>query len=322
MIVGDTFQYPPDLFNLLVDAIPMLNRSKQDVLLFFRGAGVGEHLLTDLRERLRRDAQGINKFQIARTVLERLNARGDAALRERREVLRRVVQFTNYDACWPNDQLKAKGLVASIRDIVNEKDSFTRMNQAREQERRERLAAIERDKAAKEAMRAKVDAAKQELYSLFEASLTPHQRGRKLEPALNGLFRASGIAVRESFHLVGEQGEGVIEQVDGVVELKAALYFVEMKWHKDHVGKAQISGHLVRLMGRAEARGLIISASDFTGPAVHMSREFLQHKLVVLCHLQEIVSVLDHHHDLSDFLNQKIEAAIIHKNPYFKPLLA
>ena len=320
MIVGDTFQYPPDLFNLLVDAIPLLNRSKQDVLLFFRGAGVGEHLLADLRDRLRRDAQGINKFQIARTVLERLNTGGDAALRERREVLRRVVEFTNYDSCWPNDQLKAKGLVASIRDIVNEKDSFTRMNQAREQERRERLAAIERDKAAREAMRAKVDAAKQELYSLFEASLMPHQRGRKLEPALNGLFSAFGIAVRESFHLVGEPGEGIIEQVDGVVELKAALYFVEMKWYKDRVGKAQISDHLVRLMGRAEARGLIISASDFTGPAVHTSREFLQHKVVVLCHLQEIVSVLDYHHDLSDFLNQKIEAAIIHKNPYFKPL--
>ena len=32
--------------------------------------------------------------------------------------------------------------------------------------------------------------------------------------------------------------------------------------------------------------------------------------------------LLDHHHDLSDFLNQKIEAAIIHKNPYFKPLPA
>lgn len=315
MTVDDTFQYPPELFNLLVDAIPVLNRSKRDVLLFFRGAGVGEDMLTDLQERLRRDAQGINKFEIARTVLERLNTRGDAALRERREVLRRVVEFTNYDACWPNDQLKAKGLVASIRDIVNQKDSFTRMNQAREEERRERLAKIERDKSAQEARRAKIDAAKQEFYSLFGISLTPHQRGRKLESALNGLFRAFGISVHDSFHLVGEQGEGIVEQVDGVIELKNALYFVEMKWYKEHVGKAQISEHLVRLMGRAEARGLIISASDFTEPAVRTSREFLQHKVVVLCHLEEIVSLLDHHRDLSDFLNQKIEAAIIHKTP-------
>ena len=35
-----TFHYPPELFSLLVDTIPLLNRSKKDVLLFFRGAGV------------------------------------------------------------------------------------------------------------------------------------------------------------------------------------------------------------------------------------------------------------------------------------------
>jgi len=30
-----TFHYPPELFNLLVDVVPLLNRSKQDVLVFF-----------------------------------------------------------------------------------------------------------------------------------------------------------------------------------------------------------------------------------------------------------------------------------------------
>jgi hypothetical protein len=61
-----------------------------------------------------------------------------------------------------------------------------------------------------------------------------------------------------------------------------ALYFVEMKWHQETVGKPHISEHLVRLMGRAEARGLIISASDFTAPAIQTAREFLQHKIVAL----------------------------------------
>ena len=35
-----TYQYPPELFSLLVDAIAVLCKSKKDVLLFFRGAGV------------------------------------------------------------------------------------------------------------------------------------------------------------------------------------------------------------------------------------------------------------------------------------------
>jgi len=319
MTADITFHYPPELFNLLGDAIPLLNRSKKDVLLFFQGAGVPADMLTDLAQRLKTAPKEIGKHEIARVALERLNASGERTLRQRREVLRRVVEFTNYDACWPDDQLKARGLVASIRDVVNQKDSFTRMDNAREEERQARVAEAEKAKRAKRETAAKIDAAKNEFFGLFGAALTPQQRGKKLETALNNLFKAYGILVREAFHLVGDQGEGIVEQVDGVIELKGALYFVEMKWYKDPVGRAEVSEHLVRLISRAEARGLFISASDFTDPAVHTSREFLQHKVIALCHLQEIVFLLEHQHDLPDFLNQKIEAAQIHKNPYFRP---
>jgi len=34
--------YPPELFNLLVDTIPLLFRSKMDVVIFFLGAGVSD----------------------------------------------------------------------------------------------------------------------------------------------------------------------------------------------------------------------------------------------------------------------------------------
>jgi len=219
----------------------------------------------------------------------------------------------------PDDQLKARGLVASIRDVVNQKDSFTRMNQAREDERRARLAVVEEASRIKQERTAKIDSAKQSFYALFGGSLTPQQRGKKLEGALNGLFQAYGILVRDAFHLVGEASEGIVEQIDGVIDLKGALYFVEMKWYKDPVGKPQIAEHLVRLMGRAEARGLFISASEYSEPAVHTTREFLQHKIVALCDLQEIVFLLEHQSDLTDFLVQKIQSAQIHKNPYFKP---
>ena len=110
-----TFHYPPELFNLLVDVLPLLNRSKPDVLVFFRGAGVPDSMISDITVHLRAAPKDVNKYQMVRTVLERLNAKGESTLRERREVLRRVVGFANFDSCWPDDQLKAKGLVASIR---------------------------------------------------------------------------------------------------------------------------------------------------------------------------------------------------------------
>jgi sugar/nucleoside kinase (ribokinase family) len=93
--------------------------------------------------------------------------------------------------------------------------------------------------------------------------------------------------------LVGEAGEGIVEQIDGIIELGGVLYFVEMKWYRNPVGKPEISEHLVRLMSRAEVRGIFISASDYTEPAIHTVREFLQHKVLVLSTLHEIVRLLE-----------------------------
>jgi hypothetical protein len=314
-----TFHYPPELFNLLVDTIPLLNRSKKDVIIFFRGAGVPEEMLSELSLQLKSNAKELSKFEIARSVLEQLNKHGEPALRERREILRRVVDFTNLDSCWPADQMKAKGLIASIREVVNEKDAFTRMNQAREQERQARLAEVEKAGRARQEKSAKIDSAKSELYGLFGPTTTPQTRGKKLESALNNLFKAYGVLVKEAFHLIGQSGEGIIEQIDGVVEIKSVIHFVEMKWYQSPVGKAEISEHLVRLISRAEARGIIISASDYTEPAIQTCREFLQHKIVVLVNLQEIVRLVEQQIDLEDFLAKKTQAAQIHKNPYFRP---
>lgn len=315
-----TFHYPPELFNLLVDSLPLLNKSKKDLLLFFEGAAVPSRMLQDLHQRVASDRGSISKYEIARTALRRLNEGGESSLRERREVLRRVVQFTNFDACWPNDRLKAKGAVAGVRAIVNEKDAFTRMNQAREEERQARQAVYRKQRRAKRERASKIEGAKQELFALFGGDLTPQKRGRALEKALHRLFLAFDIAVHEPFHLVGNDGAGIVEQVDGVIELRNSVYFVEAKWYGKPVGKAEVSEHLVRLMSRDQARGLIISASEFTRPAIETSREFLQHKLVALCHLEEIVLVLDQQRELTDFLDEKVQAALIHKNPYFRPL--
>jgi hypothetical protein len=314
---GITFHYPPELFNLLVDVVPLLNRSKQDVLVFFQGAGVPNNMTSDIVIRLKTAPKDVNKYQMVRTVLERLNAKGEPALRERREVLRRVVDFANFDSCWPNDQLKAKGLIASIREVVNQKDAFTRMNNAREEERHARLAESQRITAEKRERSFRIGNAKQGLYALFGSTTTAQERGKMLETSLNNLFQAYGVLIHKAFHLVGEAGEGIVEQIDGVIELGGVLYFVEMKWYRRPVGKAEIAEHLVRLISRAEGRGIFISASDYTEPAIHTVREFLQHKVLVLSTLQEVVHLLEQQGDLAEFFTKKVQAAQIHKNPFF-----
>lgn len=317
-MTDSAFHYPPELFNLMVEAISKLFRGKEDVLLFFRGAGVPASSMQDLSATVRRDRDSIRKADIARTVLTRLNEKGDVTLRERREVLKRITEFEDFSTCWPADQLQAKGLVAEIRRVVNVKDSFTRMNEAREAERRQHLDVQEARQRELEKRRSELSVVKDELHELFREK-DPRARGKALEKVLNRMFEASGILVREAFTLIGDHGEGIVEQIDGVVELAGHLYLVEMKWWNKPLGKGDVAEHLVRLFNRGEARGIFISSQGYSDPAVTCCKEALQQKVVVLCVLEEIILLFEREGNLAGYLKQKIDAAITDKNPLYRP---
>jgi len=308
------FHYPPELLSLLIETVPLLCRSKKDTLLFFRGAGVAHNLTDDLASKVRESRDSISKYEIARIVLTRLNEQGEATLRERREILKRVTEFEDFSTCWAEDQLKAKGLVAEIRRVINVKDSFTRLHLELEEEKKKRQA--EQQAKLDEARRRsqKLSEIKGDLFRLFNEQ-NRQRRGKELESVLNRLFNVSGILIREAFTLVGRHGEGVVEQIDGVVEIDGSLYLVEMKWLSEPVDRGDVSQHLVRIFGRCNARGIFISASDYTEPAIITCREALRDAVVVLCKLEEIVKLLEQEGDLKELLKAKINAAIIDKNP-------
>ena len=310
-----TYHYPPELFQLLVDAIPRLCRSKRDVLIFFRGAGIGGSTISDLDKQLRSDPSSINKFDMVRRVLTRLNEAGDATLRVRRELLKRVVEFEDFSTCWPEDRLAAQGLVSEIRRVINVKDSFTRLRQEREEEVRKNREQNRREAATLKQRRENLDAVRKDFNHLFAID-DAHERGRLLEGVLNRLFETSDILVRESFARASDLGHGVIEQIDGVVELDGHIYLVEMKWLKEPVGVADVSQHLVRVFNRSASRGIFVSYSDYTTPAIDVCKESLSKAVVVLSTLHEFVTLLECDMGLEDFLKAKIRGSIIDKQPY------
>ena len=285
-----------------------------DVLLFFRGAGVRESMLRDLRQRIADDASSINKFDMVRTLLARLNEAGDAALGERRLLLQRVHDFEDFSTCWESDRLEAQGLVGQIRQVVNVKDSFTRMRQERGEEARKHREATRREAEVLRQKRETLDSIQQDLAHLF-ALEDAHRRGIALEDILNRLFRTDGILVRESFTRTGEPGQGVIEQIDGVVEIEGEIYLVEMKWLKDPAGPGDVAQHLVRVFGRNSSRGIFISYSGYTNAAISTCKEALANAVVVLCTLQEFVLLMENENSLKDFLKEKVRGAIIDKEP-------
>lgn len=318
--MSNVFHYPPHVFDLLVETIPRLNRSKKGVVLFLRGAGVLDEDIAEVDKIIQLNAPSINKFEIARNILTKVNARGDSGLRARREIIKRVVEFENFETCWPEDMLKAKGLVASIREAVNAKDSFTRMRQEHDIVRENALARTRAEQLATSEKRIKIEEINSRLAALFCMDDQPQVRGKLLEAVLNDLFKAYGIHLREDFRRKDPDSAVVLEQIDGVIELNGNIHLVEMKWLRGPVGVGEFLPHLSRLFLRANAHGIFISTSGYTEPVIRECTTALSQKTMFLCSLQEIVMLLQRQDDLVAFLQKKSRAAIVEKNPYLEIL--
>ncbi|NJA04856.1 restriction endonuclease [Methylococcaceae bacterium WWC4] len=318
--MADIYHYPPDVLNLLVDTIPLLCRSKNDILVFFRGAGVSDGEMSDLSLQLKTNRESLNKYEITRTMIQRVNEKGDSHLKARREIVKRVVEFEDFSTCWPNDQLKAKGLVGELRRVVNVKDSFTRMAKEREREKQFNSEIRQQEIEAKKKKGNAIEQVKNDLYALFSMENDPQKRGKQLEKVLNSFFQAYDILIREDFRRVDPEGAGVLEQIDGVIEFSGHIYLIEMKWVKEPIGVDKLAQHLVRIYGRHDVRGLFIAANGYSDTAISSCREALAQKTIALISLHEIVRLLEQQNDLIEFLKRKVEAATVDKNPYFEIL--
>jgi hypothetical protein len=318
--MAEAFHYSHDLLILLVDTIPVLCRGKKQVLLFLRSAGVDDADLHDMETIVRTAPASINKYEIVRDVLTKVNARGDNGLRVRREIVKRVVEFESFETCWPADQYKAKGLVASVREAVNAKDSFTRMRNERDAEHQQAAAQREADRAQAAAKRAALEEVARRLTQLFAMDDEPQKRGKLLESVLNDMFRAYGILVREDFRRRDPDTAVVVEQLDGVIELNGQLHLVEMKWLNSPVGMAEFTPHLGRFFMRANAHGIFIATNGYARSVIAECTTALSLKTLFLCSLQEFVMLLQRQGDLVELLRRKSQSAIVDKVPFVEIL--
>lgn len=318
-ISDDPYHFPPELIDLLIGTIPLLCRSKVDVLTFFRGCGVPNHVTADVRLRVETDRTSINKYEITRTILKRINENGDRSLAQRREVIKRVTEYEDFSTCWPTDQLKARGLVARVRDVVNVKDSFTRLIQERDHDRRERLRDQEAQAEAKRRRLEERESLRRQLISLRSMTV-PRQRGLALERVLNDIFKLDGLSVRESFTLRSETGQ-VGEQIDGLIVTEGHPILVEAKWHAERLSVNDVSRHLVRVYNRPPGvHGLIISASAFTSPAIEECTRALTQRVFMLAEVNEMVILLeDPAANIRSWLGAKLLAASVDRQVLFRP---
>jgi restriction system protein len=315
MTSDPAFHFPPDVFSAIVDAVPLLTRGKKEVLTFFQGCGVAAPRLRALAVRIDA-APKLSKYEITRELLTELNAKGDAGLSARRQVIRRIAEFDDYASCYPDNQLKAQGAVARVRELVNKKDAFTRIQHAHEEENRQHRDAQEISLRKANAQRAELAKVRDDLFALF-GEADPRRRGKALEGVLNRLFQAHDLLVREAFVVTGG-GIGALEQIDGAVDIDGVTYLVEMKWWDQKLGRSDVASHLVSVYGRAGVGGIFISASGYHLSAIEDFKTALSERIVVLVELEEIVALLDGDRSLKDMLRAKIREAKLSKRPLWR----
>lgn len=311
-----TWHYPPDFLSRMIDTIPLLVKSKVELLGFFKGAGVSEDVLGPMRTRVAQDRSSVNMYEITRHVLFAVNEiTGDEGLRVRREIVKRVTQFSAFENCYPNNVLKARGGVQFLSEYVRDRNTSARLDEHHHRELAKHIADSERKRdeiVKRRQVRSEIARDLGALFSAQNASL----RGKRLESVLNRLFRHDGVLVREAFVLTSPSGNGITEQIDGVIEFDGNPYLVEMKWFAEPLGVHDVSDHMTRVFSRAQSRGICIANPGYTRPAIEKVRDFLRDAPFILCDLEEVVRILDAETTVGDWLRPKIQAAIVDRNPY------
>jgi hypothetical protein len=321
---GVCWHLRPDLIELLVDAIPLLTRSKESCLNVFRSAGVPGSAMSDLAAKVAKDRDSIGKHEITRTLLTRMNQRGDVpdAIRQRRELVRRVVEWEDFSTCYSDNVLKAQGAIAAIRKAVNRYDSFTEMKNAKEEEQRKRRAEQDAKGRAAEHRAEEHEAIKKDFYALFGFQ-DSQRRGKALESVLNRLFKHADILIREAFTIRCDESGKPLEQIDGVIEIDHIPYLVEMKWWDEPIGVPEITQHIGRILMRMRdgtIRGMYISYKGYTETAVTTAKEGrAAGAAMFLVTLADFVRLLEEKTDIGEFCRSRARAALVDKQPFVRP---
>lgn len=212
--------------------------------------------------------------------------------------------------------LSAKGAVSKVKELVNEKDAFSKMAQERDTERAIRLAESEKRADAQRKRLQEREAMKSEFYALYALNNNPQKRGLLFEKTLNKIFTLDGMLIRESFTIQGDPGEGIVEQIDGVVELNNHIYLVEAKWWSENIGVGELAQHMLRVSRRAGVRGFYIVNPGFAPAAIASARKELQHNVFVLATTQEIFTVFERNGSFSEWMKKKVDYAVTHQDPH------
>lgn len=233
---------------LIKDGIANLYWYKGDLQKAWLRSRVPEHLLKEVSSLRDHDGGTLTKRRQMDALYERLRK---ADFNRRLEVSRNFVRILVEQNSFSRQDDRHRIEVA-------ERASLKLKELLRHQEK-ERESRVNRQQPKQTSAEVNYHAALTSLkHEFFEAEkLPPQQRGYALEKIFNRLMQASRIEVYETFKIAGEQ-------FDGAIKHEGRHYLIELKWTLDKTAPIDVNHFYMKVDGKMDARGLLISMSGFT----------------------------------------------------------
>ena len=245
------------------------------------------------------------KYDVMRNVLEYLENKNDI------ETINNLISgFYKLNGAIDKDNLddnKAKSLLKEFKDIVGTDPIEIELEKRAINKKRQETQQNINNKVLFDNELEKLNKTFLDLFSLN--SITPQQRGFKLEALFAELLRINEFEYHKSYVLEGEQ-------IDGYFKYEKFDYLVELKWTVEITKQKDLSIFDGKLRGKGQStRGLFLSINGFDENAINKFSN--DNPRIILMNGEDLTYILNGSKLFYDVLKAKLDAFVRMGNIYF-----
>jgi Mn-dependent DtxR family transcriptional regulator len=131
----------------------------------------------------------------------------------------------------------------------------------------------------------------------------PHKRGHLFEKLLAQVISMDAWACEINVRRPGEEHDIVLHR-------EREYYLIECKWHNEPIGAKTVREFRDRVLARVGVRGILISMSDFTTPAIRDVESRLSDCMILLFGRKDIDALFEGITTFTGLLGEKFNAAV------------
>lgn len=283
---------------LIKDGIANLYWYKGDLQKAWTRSGVPNRLILEVVALIDLEGRSLSKRKQMDALYERLRtAEFDRRLEVSRNFVRILVEQNGFSRQDDRHRIEvAERAALKLKDLI------------RIQEKQVNSRESGRAKTPDPAVTYELQLAALRVKFLAANSLEPQKKGYALEEIFNDLMRISNIEVYQPFKINGEQ-------FDGAIKHEGHHYLIELKWTANSVAPIDVNHFYMKVLGKMEARGLLISMAGFTPGVLDTLPKGKDLKLLLFNGLH-IANVIFGQYDFAKLLNRAIGEASLRGNIY------